>query len=372
MRTIGNLSAIALGVALAVACGTGAPPASGDKNLPNALAGPFRPLRAPDEGTRAPFVIAGATVTDPSALDLDGDEKTLGVALFVELGNEDFPHAISRFDLPDGPESPAKAAGGMKVLIGDQDWEHETIAGVSKPTVHKPFVLRVGAEVWLYYEAGGCIGRATSPDGTTFSKTEGPVLCADPASAWEGGAVGAPSVHVARDGSYRLLYGANGRLGEARSNDGVSFVRTSDAPILAPRAPGGPLVPDAATDDPFDDDAVGDPHAMLGTTSDGRPLTYVYYTGKNRLGAHVIGLAARFGDDGALAANPTPVLSRFDAHGASVVRNGSVTILYAGGRSSEASATWVPSVLGAIAPATSALAPLPSDAGPDANDAAPE
>ena len=110
---------------------------------------------------------------------------------------------------------------------------------------------------------------------------------------------------------------------------------------------------------------------MLAETGDGRALTYVYYTGKNRLGAHAVGFAARFGDDGPLTANPAPVLSRYDARGPSVVRHGALTMLYTGGRSSEASATFIPSVLGALAPATSALPPLArvEDGGPP--DAAP-
>jgi hypothetical protein len=351
---------VALGAALAVAvaCGSGAPPAGGSNGLPNALAGPFRVLRKPTEGASAPFVVGGSvSYRDPSALDLDGNPDTLGVAIYLEAGENGFPHTIYRYDLPDGPARAAKAGSGTKVLSADQPWEGKTLA--------RPFVLRVGGEIWLYYEAAGCIGRAVSSDGLVFSKPQAsPVLCGDPAS-WETGAVGAPSVHVAHDGSFRLLYGAGGAIGEARSSDGIAFTRVSTSPVLTARAPLVAEVVDGGSDDPFDDATVDDPDSMISATSDGKPLTYLYYTGTNRLGQHVIGLAARFGDDGPFDANPQPVLSRYDAHGPSVVRNGALSMLYVGGRSNEASMTWTPSILAGVAPATGGLPSLP-DAGTDA------
>ena len=351
-------SGLGLAIGVAVACGSGAPPAGGNDGLPNALAGPFRVLRKPQEGASAPFVIGGSlSYRDPSALDLDGDPATLGVAVYLEAGENGFPHTIYRYALPDGPARAAKTGTGTKVLSADQPWEGTTLA--------RPFALRVGAEIWLYYEAAGCIGRAISSDGLTFSKPDpGPALCGDPAT-WEGGAIGAPSVHQARDGSFRLFYGAAGSIGEARSSDGVAFTRVSTSPVLGPRAPLLAAVSDGGIDDPFDDATVDDPDTMIAMTSDGKPLTYLYYTGANRLGQHAIGLAARFGDDGPFDPNPQPVLSRYDCHGPSVVRNGPLTVLYVGGRSNEASMTWTPSILAGVAPATGGLPSLP-DAGTDA------
>jgi hypothetical protein len=345
----------ALLAALCVACGTNAPSAGGDENLPNAAVGPFRVLRAEEMGGKAPLVTSDA-FRSPGVVDLDGDPATLESALYVASGSATL-RSIYRYELPDGRTSSLQR---VKVLERTEAWEPE--AGLDHP-----MPLRVGEEIWLYYASGGCIGRAVSSDaGVTFEKRPAtPLLCADPAAApWEQGGLTAPSVHVAHDGSYRLLYETPGGIGEAASADGQAFSRRGGGPVLAAASPAGPLPEDGGVDDPFDNVRVGDPCALLGVSPLGRPVTYLYYTGQNRLDRFASGMAARFGDDGAFTRNPAPVLTRFDAHAPFVMRRGNITLIYAEGRNSETKSDWKPAIIGGLAPATAALPAVARDGGP--------
>lgn len=333
---------------LGASCGTGASPAGGDQNLPNAQAGPFRVLRASETAGRAPFVIEKSAPWEaPAALDTDDDPATMGVTFYVSWGT---PRSISRFDSSDGL---SVKQGATRILQGTDPWEGST--GVAHPTV-----IRAGAEVWMYYAAAGCIGRAVSTDnGQTFSKPQPqPVLCGAGGPEWEGGAVTAPSVFRGHDGRYHLLYEANGAIGEAVSGDGVSFVRSGGGPLLTAFA-AEPLAPGAESDDVFDSAAVGEPFGMIDTSELGRPITLVYYTATNRLGRLAVGLSARFGDEGPLTRNPAPALTRYDAHGPAVLRFGSTSILYAAGRNSEVATGWKSVIVGAVAPADRSL-PAPA------------
>jgi len=337
-------------LALASACGQGAPPAGGSDGLPSALVGPFRLLRKGAKGKSAPQVLttSGGKWFNPSALDLDGAQATLPLAMYVDTGD---PRSIVRFELPFGPSVAGAGASRVSVLTASLPWEGKEVA--------HPFAMRVGDEVWLYYAASGCVGRAVSKDGLSFEKHPDPVLCGNKdAAPWENGALTGPAVYRARDGSYRLLYESGGQIGEATSPDGVVFVRTG-APLLSP----------APSAEPFDDVAVGDPHPLLGQTPEGEPVTYVYYTGTSSTKHTGIGLAARFGDAGPLVRAVQPVLTRYEARSPSVIRNGPVTLLYAGGRTLEASDTSLGGVVGAIAPATTELPG--GDAEPPEEAAAP-
>lgn len=328
-----------------VSCGTGASPAGGDQYLPNAKAGPFRVLRAEEMKGRAPFVLEkNAPWEGPTALDLDGDPTTLGTAVYVSWST---PAAIWRFEFPDGR---SLEGNGEKVLEATEAWEFP--GGVRHAAV-----LREGGEIWMYYEAEGCIGRAISQDGgKSFSKNPlTPVLCGAGGAPWEEGGLEAPSIHRGFDGKFHLIYGSSIDLGEAVSEDGITFQRVRGEPILSPMGT-VPLAEGAEEDEVFDSAAVGDPAVVLTTSELGRPITMIYYTGTNRLGRTVIGLAARLGDDGVVERNFVPVLARYDARGPSVLRRGEVTLLYAAGRSSEVASNWKSVIVGAVAPADRTLA----------------
>ena len=353
------ISRLALAVSLA-ACGTAAPPAGNDDTVnPNARLGPFRPLRKGAEGQSAPQVAPASRKWDnPSVLAKSADAADLGVELFVDYNT---PRVLVRLDLAAGPTKRAGISDAQTVLThadGPLSWESDDLT--------HPFALAVGDETRLYYASGACIGVATRQGDGSFAKRAEPALCANGASSWERDRVAAPALLI--DGArFMLFYESAGAIGEASSDDGFTFTRVGDAPVLTPQAPSGPLAEGAQTDDPFDDVRVGDPHAMFGASSDGRRLVHVYYTGENRLGRTAIGLASRF-VGGALIRSTAPVFTRYDARGPSLLQKGPFTLLFTGGRTNEAQATTAGGVLVGLAPATSVL---PAVADDDADAGAP-
>ncbi len=321
-------------VVLSVACGQGAPPAGGDHDLPNAVVGPYRPLRKPSEGDSAPHVL-GRTQNvqwqNPGVLALEGAPGKLPFALFVE---KEKGTGIFRVDYEDPTQSKGQV-DAVEVLTPTLAWEAGRVA--------HPFPLRVGATARLYYSAGGCIGLAESADLSTWTKRPEPLACDGAAP------LSAPGVVLLPDGTTRLFAARGDALVEARSADGVSF-STFEA-VLAPSAPAGPA---DEPDQPFDAATVGDPHPFYEVGADGRAITYVYFTGKNRAGAHAIGLAARFGE-GSLTRAVAPVFTRFDPRSPTTIGYGAIRMLYVVGRGSEGNAGTMGSVLAGLTPATASL-----------------
>jgi len=100
-----------------------------------------------------------------------------------------------------------------------------------------PSVVRTDGGYLMYFtgldmpRGKGAIGLATSPDGVTWTKHEGPVLVAD--QAWELQKLDRPRVAVTPRGLV-MVY-AGGRLtdrGVAWSNDGVTWQKAGDAPTI--------------------------------------------------------------------------------------------------------------------------------------------
>jgi hypothetical protein len=89
--------------------------------------------------------------------------------------------------------------------------------------------------VMLYSAVGSssrettAIGRATSPDGVSWAREDGPLLQAGSCFASDYSA--APRVLRTADG-WLMLYNADRRVGATRSDDGVSWACAADAPIL--------------------------------------------------------------------------------------------------------------------------------------------
>ncbi len=360
-RRVASLALVSMGAASAAGCGTGGASAGGDRDLPNASAGPFRLLRKGETSRPAPFVVTDV-FRSPAVVDLDGDPSTPAAALYVATVSA--PRRIFRYELADG-----RTASKTRVEVLAAGEGPEATEGVDHP-----MPLRVGSEIWLYFSSVGCVRRAVSRDGgLTFERDVVPILCGgDGVAPWESGWVGAPSVHAEADGAYRMFYESDGGIGEARSVDGVAFTRVGAGPVLTPsrgpvgagtslaRAAGasGGGGADPAADEPFDGDRVGEPMALGVEGALGRPITLLYYAARSASGRWAVGLAARFGDEGAFERNPVPALARHDARSPFVVRVGGVSLMFAEGRSSEASANWKPNILGAVAPATASV-PLP-------------
>jgi hypothetical protein len=105
-----------------------------------------------------------------------------------------------------------------------------------------PFGGGQGEGVSLYFARDGALYGAASLDGFTFfiagqdaGGAPPPAPLAAPASAWEGAALGGPSVAVGDDGALRLYYDAGDGAGIGllvAAGDGT-FARAGPAPVLA-------------------------------------------------------------------------------------------------------------------------------------------
>ncbi|WP_153100480.1 hypothetical protein [Paraburkholderia hayleyella] len=123
------------------------------------------------------------------------------------------------------------------------------------------------------------IGLATSRDGIRFIKQPKPVLTAGEADSWEDSAVGDPYV-IARNGYLYLYYlGQNHtaiqRLGVARSQDGITWQRSSANPVL-----------DVGAYGTFDENGLGEPSVAYTP-----PYFYMLYTGRDKNEQRNIGYA---------------------------------------------------------------------------------
>jgi hypothetical protein len=332
------------------ACATLADAATGDRDLPNAGAGPFRELRAGELGLSlvAPNAVDDQKMLarDASVLDLDGDPATFELAGYfaasangAEVGDPAI--AIRRSVAADGRSFERQTD---VVLEASEPWEMGVIGA--------PSGLVVGGEVWLYYEAGDGIGLAKSPDGVTFVKA-GPVL-ATAASGWDAGAAPrGPSVVALPDGGFAMFYeatpAAGGRaIGEARSADGLAWTRVEGGPALAP----GP-----AGEEAYDDAGVGAPCAVAGETALGRPMLRLYYAAESSAGKRAIGLAGRF-EDGPFERGISPVFgagsSRAPGAPAAISLEG-LTFLFA--TQHRSSSDEAPAIAAGVAPAQAELPP---------------
>ncbi|UQA56317.1 hypothetical protein [Polyangium aurulentum] len=355
------VAALAIGI-LGAGCATLADAESGGDNLPNAGAGPFRALAQGEIGALRTAPNANADddtfPRDPAVIDADGDPATIGVLGFFASnpavqGEEPdpaaLPSAILRFGAIDD-RSFDRAE--LVVLTAEAPWEGGTVGA--------PSAVRVGSEILLYYAAKGGIGLARSADGASFTREPGPVLGPD-AGGWEAGAVpSSPGVVRLEDGSFRMFYEVPGtagsRIGEARSDDGVAWIRVGDRPVLAPSAQGDPAEP------PYDGAGVGAPYPVLARSVEGREILRLYYSARDSEGNRTIGLAARFGHDGmdALERATSPVFGSGSSLGARepcVLVRGAYALLFATQRAGRTSSGDYPAVAAGVAPADAPLPP---------------
>jgi predicted GH43/DUF377 family glycosyl hydrolase len=86
------------------------------------------------------------------------------------------------------------------------------------------------------------IGYATSPDGYTWTKHDGPVLTPGPAGAWDSAYVSLGGVVRTAAGFNMWYVGGglttyqNGAIGLATSTDGIAWTKYSHNPVLAPNS----------------------------------------------------------------------------------------------------------------------------------------
>ncbi len=132
------------------------------------------------------------------------------------------------------------------------DWDHHPLAVESVLRTDEGYVLYYAPMHHLnsdgIYYVGAGIGRATSPDGTHWSKyddaatTTQEYAVSDPVflknsdyTAWDSGSIGEPVVRFSTDGWEMFYYGnvsAGYSVGYATSEDGITWARYGDAPIM--------------------------------------------------------------------------------------------------------------------------------------------
>ncbi|MBK8258605.1 MAG: hypothetical protein IPK82_38840 [Polyangiaceae bacterium] len=337
----------------ALGCATLADAATGDKDLPNAGAGPFRELKKGELGLSLVTPnAADDTKTlsrDASVIDLDGDLTTFAVAGYfaaspngAEVGEPTVE--IRRTVAEDGRSFDRDRD---VVLTAGEAWEQGLLGG--------PSALWVGGEVWLYYAAGGGIGLAKSADGAAFTKVAGPVLGASE-SGWDTGSIPrSPSVVMLPKGGFLMFYetlNGEGRsvIGEATSSDGLVWERVGDGPAIAPSEAG---------EEVFDDLGVGGPAVTLGETALGRRVVRVYYgartQGSEGEEKRTIGLAARF-DGEPFSKATSAVFGATSSRGPSepaVISFGEFTLIFATQNRSNTDES--PAVAAGVAPAQAEL-----------------
>lgn len=283
-------------VTLLAGCGTLASPAEDDGTLPNAHAGPFRPLR-PGEidstvtGQSAPYIARRERhrFRSPAPLDVDGDPGTLPIWLYALAGEEDSTNIV-RFTAEDG----RSLSRDFEVVV-DAPAEGE---------MRSPSVVRVDDEVWLYYGTPSGIVVRTSRDGLSFTDPT-PVFVRGWVCESATADVTPSDFGVTRmpSGRFHMFVAQGDRICEAVSPDGREFRATVDDGVVF-----------RSSDLPFADGLglgpirLAHPFAMTATSAEGRLVVRVYFTGEGDGGESFIGLAARYGEGGKLVSAVAPVL----------------------------------------------------------------
>ena len=162
-----------------------------------------------------------------------------------------------------------------------------------------------------------------------------------------------------------MLYASGASIGEAASDDGLTWTRRDGDPstpqidpVLSPSVPAALL---AGEKPPFDMGQVTDPLLLPRVTPGGRLQIRVLYTGYDMAPGRTarssaIGFAARYGDDGVLTRNPLPVFS-VNSHemAPALFEWAAGSMLYVSLERQGGGASTYPAIAAAFAPATLTL-----------------
>ncbi|MEZ4293705.1 MAG: hypothetical protein R3B70_01925 [Polyangiaceae bacterium] len=343
---------IAMGLLLVGSgCATLAGAATGDRDLPNAEAGPFRELKKGELGLSLVTPnAADDTKTlsrDVSVIDLDGDPATFAIAGYFAASANGAEVDEPTIEIRRTVAEDARSFDRQRevVLQVSEAWEEGTIGGRARSR---------DGEVWLFYAGGQGIGLATSGDGVAFSKHAGGPVLGVASEGWDAGAVPkSPSVVELPGGELAMFYevtlgDGKSAIGEARSGDGVSWERVGEGPRITP----GP-----AGEEAYDDARVGGPCAVAAVTELGRDVLRLYYSAESSAGKRTIGLAARFEDE-AFERAASPVFGAGSSRGPSepsVIAFDGFTMIFA--TQSRSNTDESPAVAGGVAPAQAVLPP---------------
>ncbi len=199
----------------------------GDSNLPSAGVAPWDKVDLDGDPTNLIqpwlFESSGAgDVLDEPALVHDGSSYTL----FYQRSGDSRSAGIWR-TAAGTPEDLYHAGPGGRVMTASAAWE----AGhVGAPSLLVGDAASGSDRLALWYEGGDAagIGFATSADGETWSKRGAPVLVPD--QDWEAGWVASPTVVRMGDELWLWYEGGGGTgIGFARSPDGITWVKEDAA-----------------------------------------------------------------------------------------------------------------------------------------------
>lgn len=250
-------------------CGTLAASSRGDVDLPASIAGPFTELSPAQNpgGTNTLIAGRGGQLADEPCVITVGPLRVAYVTLWRGTpGDAAATRTIGR-TVESGPRT-LSFVEASDVFTAQNAWEGGSVGA--------PHVVLEGASSYvLVYEAAGRIGLARSTDGVTFERRAEPILTPLAAMS-EGPALSAPSLARAPDGTWWLAYGSAGQI----------FVASASAPegpytrhgaVLTPRTDptlsggdGGVLG--------FEANELDDPALAIETTPTGRTAFYLFYT----------------------------------------------------------------------------------------------
>jgi DNA-binding beta-propeller fold protein YncE/predicted GH43/DUF377 family glycosyl hydrolase len=168
--------------------------------------------------------VAVGQVVDPDDVDATSiqlDSVAGDLAFFTVLDDAGVPSIVGG----------SVVAGDL--LPGDVLLEAGAGGAHDADGVYSPVVVELDGGYVMYYAADAgevtTVGRATSPDGVTWTADSTPVLTA--AADWDSVAIEPGSVQVLDDGTLRLWFsgfdGSRYRVGLAESADGVTFTRVA-------------------------------------------------------------------------------------------------------------------------------------------------
>ena len=338
----------------AISCATLANEGMGDRDLPSVGVGPFRKLDPGEQRGTPPAVLDDAKLQfrDPAVVPTD-DPHSTELRLYVTGSDAAGKDVIYRSHANDartfyGTSSQA-GARPLHVLAATKAWEG---MGVRAPSLLRVTSAENGAELWMVYAADGGIGLARShDDGLTFTSSDQAVLPIVGAHA--------PSLVRTPDGAFHLFYEHGQRIHESIAMT-PSF--TTGAIVLDASPPLTRAL-DPGEKPPFDAMGVKDPCVSLRTTAVGRLQFRVLYTGIAADGSSAIGFASRYGLEGVLSRNASPVFSSANNDSAPAIfeyidpaaHTQAITILYA----AEGKAGY-PAIGAAVAPVNAVLG-MPQD-----------
>jgi hypothetical protein len=230
-------------------CGALGAPARGDRDLPSTVLGGYAAVALETSPTGSALLLTAddGSIDEPSAIVMPDGRRAVYGTHTTSAGAVRIARAIER------TARHLRFEPLQTVLEAQVPWE--------QGAVRAPSIVRDGATLWLFYEAGGAIGAARSSDGVAFERQSEPVLRGDETRG-ESATVSAPCVVAHPSGGFVMAYASGGALFFARAQQLPGpWTRVGAGPVASPSAlPEGGL------------ESLGDPALVIERTGAGRTL----------------------------------------------------------------------------------------------------